>query len=96
MVNLKSLAFGAVMAIGIAAVGLPSLADPYYTINGATAPYEWQLYMASNGLTPGDYWLTQDGYGGVMGSSQPMGTSMPAATSPVQAAANRAPMAGAT
>jgi hypothetical protein len=73
MVNLKSLAFGAVMAIGIAAVGLPSLADPYYTINGATAPYEWQLYMASNGLTPGDYWLTQDGYWGVMGSSQPMG-----------------------
>jgi hypothetical protein len=73
MLNLKRLAFGAIMAIGIAAVSVPSMADPYYTINGQTAPYEWQIYMASVGLPPGDYWLTQDGYWGVMGNSQPMG-----------------------
>ena len=29
--------------------------------------------MASNGLQPGNYWLTEDGYWGVMGNSQPVG-----------------------
>ena len=73
MISLKRLTLCAAAAIGIAALSVPSMADVYYTINGQPAPYEWQVYMASNGLVPGHYWLTEDGYWGVMGNSRPLG-----------------------
>jgi hypothetical protein len=73
MYSLKCLTLCAAAAIGIAALSVPSMAEMYYTINGQPAPYEWQVYMASNGLQPGNYWLTEDGYWGVMGNSKPGG-----------------------
>lgn len=72
MRNLKHAA-AAVLAVGIAVAALPAAAQTYYTVNGQPASYEVQLYMAQNGLPPGDYWLDGQGYWGAVGDPNPWG-----------------------
>lgn len=69
---MKSCIAGAIAA-GLAFSVVPATAQDYYTINGQPAPYDVQIYMARNGLPPGNYWLDGQGYWGVMGNPQPVG-----------------------
>jgi hypothetical protein len=67
----KTLAAGS-LALIFAAIAAPAAAQ-YYTLNGQTPPPSVAQYMAANMLPSGDYWLTNEGYWGVMGSNAPLG-----------------------
>ena len=72
MINLRKTLAASSLALGIAATAAPAAAQ-YYTLNGQTPPPSVAQYMAANGLPSGDYWLTNQGYWGVMGSNEPLG-----------------------
>ena len=54
-------------------VSLPVSAQVYYTVNGMPAAPNVAVYMASNGLPPGHYWLNAQGYWGIVGNPIPYG-----------------------
>jgi hypothetical protein len=64
---------GLAVNAGIAAISLSGAAQVAYTINGQPAPPHIARSMAQNGLPAGHYWLTPDGYWGVMGHPRPLG-----------------------
>jgi hypothetical protein len=72
MVNLQKPLAASSLALCIAATAAPTAAQ-YYTLNGQTPPPSVAQYMAANGLPSGNYWLTNQGYWGVMGSNEPLG-----------------------
>src|SRR3954452_23246911 len=65
----------AVLLIVTAAVvcGGRAEARVYYTVNGRPAPPAVARYMVGNGLRPGHYWLSANGYWGVVGNPIPLG-----------------------
>jgi hypothetical protein len=70
---MRVLAAAAALAAALGSTALPAAAQGYYTINGQPASYDVALYMASNGLPPGHYWLDGQGSWGVMGDPRPYG-----------------------
>jgi hypothetical protein len=72
MINLRKTLAASSLALGIAATAAPAAAQ-YYTLNGQMPPSSVARYMAAHGLPSGDYWLTNQGYWGVMGSNAPLG-----------------------
>jgi hypothetical protein len=71
----------AAVAVCLAA-SLPAAAQAYYTINGQPAPYNIALYMASNNLPPGNYWVDSHGWWGIVGNPRPLGNIYAASTQP--------------
>jgi hypothetical protein len=72
MINYRRTLAASSLALCIAATAAPAAAQ-YYTLNGKTPPPSVAQYMAANGLPSGNYWLTNQGYWGVMGSNEPLG-----------------------
>ena len=58
---------------GFLLVSISAAAAQYYTINGQVPPPQVQAQLAQMGLPSGHYWLTADGYWGVMGNTTPLG-----------------------
>jgi hypothetical protein len=73
MPRLKTLIFALAVGTAAAAAGPPAAAQVLYTINGQPAPPHIAQSMAQNGLPAGHYWLTPDGYWGVVGQPLPLG-----------------------
>jgi hypothetical protein len=69
----RNLVAALALAAACAALAPPAAAQIRYTINGQPAPPDIARYMAQNGLPSGHYWLTRDGYWGVVGSPRPLG-----------------------
>jgi hypothetical protein len=81
MINLRKTLAASSLALGIAATAAPAAAQ-YYTLNGQMPPSSVAQYMAAHGLPSGDYWLTNQGYWGVMGAMRRSATSTPGALLP--------------
>jgi len=70
MLRLAAVAVAGILVIGSTAVTAQA---PPYTINGQPAPPDLAYRLAAQGLPFGNYWLTQNGYWGVVGNSHPLG-----------------------
>jgi hypothetical protein len=83
MINLRKTLVAGSLGLIFAAIAAPAAAQ-YYTLNGQTPPPSVAQYMAANMLPSGDYWLTNEGYWGVMGSNatRRSATSTPGALLP--------------
>ena len=71
----KTLSAAAVIAVCLWSI-VPVAAQRlrYYTVNGQVAPDNVQVYLAQQGLPPGNYWLDYaTGYWGRVGDPQPWG-----------------------
>jgi hypothetical protein len=72
MISLRKTLVAGSLGLIFAAIAAPAAAQ-YYTLNGQTLPPSVAQYLAANMLPSGDYWLTDEGYWGVMGSNAPLG-----------------------
>jgi hypothetical protein len=78
MRSFRSILAGVVTAACLG-ISVAATAEVYYTINGQPAPYNVAMYMAANNLPPGNYWLNQQGWWGIVGNPQPLGNIYAAA-----------------
>src|SRR5580704_12656318 len=88
MINLRKTLVAGSLALIFAAIAAPAVAQ-YYTLNGQTPPPSLAQYMAANMLPSGDYWLTDEGYWGVMGSNAPLGNIYAGSSTPHRSLSER-------
>ena len=60
------------LAVAVVLLAKPAQAQGY-TINGMPLDFPTASYLSSLGLPPGDYWISHDGYWGVMNDPTPLG-----------------------